>query len=103
MAKKEWREDDYVSYEEYVPYGVTGEQYDRNSMRSEKLGLSEDETCPLCAKRLKEGSYRTLYCDTMSNGVERYFKHPGPDRTPVKVGTGCVRRLDEAHAEKYGG
>ena len=94
-----WENDEFVCYDEYAPYGVTGEQYDKNWERSEKLGVCNDDMCPLCAKPLKEGSYRTLFCTNESN--TRYYMSPADGRESIKVGNGCFKRLMEAYKEKY--
>lgn len=96
-----WKSTEYVTYEEYAMFGISAAAYDRNFDRSEKLGISEDCRCPLCAKPLKEGSYKTLMTIMQPNGVVRYYNNDEVEGTPIKVGNGCFRNLMKAYNKKY--
>lgn len=100
MTKKFWNTDEFVTYDEYATYGISGEQRDRNMMKSDKLGVPESDRCPLCFKPLKDGSYKTLYYKDV-NSCDTYFMHPVDGSEPIKVGNGCFKHLNEAYKEKY--
>ena len=104
MAKKIsfWNEDQFVSYEEYASFGISGDTYCKNYDRSEAQGVAEEDMCPLCAKALKEGSYKTLTTLVAPNGVTKYYFNPNvKGGEQVKVGNGCFKHLMEAYKKKY--
>ena len=103
MAKKNsyWNENEFVSYEEYAQYGISGNQYEKNWETSHKHGIDSNDMCPLCAKALKEGSYRTMIVKEAPNKVTCYYFNPSVEGTPVKVGNGCFRNLMKAYKAKY--
>lgn len=98
---KIWNENEFVTYDEYAYFGISGEQRDRNMFRSDKLGIPEEDRCPFCYKPLKEGSYKTLYYKDI-NG-DTYFMHPVSGGEPIKVGNGCFKHLNQAYKKKYEG
>ena len=102
-VNKEWGPDEFVDYDEYANYGVSGDYYLKNSDRADKLGVPEEDRCPLCSKPLKDGSYKTLrtLTDPASQQTRYYFNQNAPGE-PMKVGNGCFRNLTKAYKAKYG-
>ena len=102
MAKKlaYWDENQFVTYEEYSAYGISGEIRERNLMHSDKLGISEECRCPLCMKQLKEGSYKILIVPNNTNTTQYYF-NPTVKGIPVKIGNGCFKNIMKAYKAKY--
>lgn len=99
---KFWGSNEFVTFEEYANYGISGDSYMRNLERSEKLGVPDECRCPLCAKPLKERSYRIMITRESSvNGVTEYYYNPDVEGTPMKVGNGCYRNLLKAYNDKY--
>ena len=100
MAKNtEWREDEFVTYDEYAYYGISGDTRDRNLERSEKKGYKYEDLCPFCMKPLKEGSYRIL--TYVSTNVGTFYNNANVAGEPVKVGNGCFKHIMQAYKEKY--
>lgn len=104
MAKKinYWNENEFVTYEEYADFGISGETYCKNLDRSIAKGVAQSDMCPLCAKALKEGSYKTLTTIIAPNGVTAYYFNPNAQGEQIKVGNGCFKHLMEAYRKKYG-
>jgi hypothetical protein len=99
--KKFWSETEFVNFEEYADFGMSGKQYDRNYMRSMAQGVAVEDMCPLCAKALKDGSYKILTTTTAPNGTTNYYYNPNVVGEKIKVGNGCFRRLMQAYRKKY--
>jgi hypothetical protein len=104
MAKKInfWNESEFVNYEEYASFGISGDAYCKNLERSIAKGVAENDRCPLCAKELKEGSYKTLTTLIAPNGTTNYYFNPNVKGEQTKVGNGCFKHIMEAYREKYG-
>ena len=104
MAKKNnfWNEIEFVNYEEYASFGISGEMRERNLERSMLKKLDFDQLCPFCFKPLKEGSYKTLTITTSANGTTDYYYNPYVKGEQIKVGNGCFKHVMEAYREKYG-
>jgi len=103
MARKlctEWGVDEYVDYEEYAVYGVSGKEYERNSNHCDKLNIPYSQRCPLCGKRLR-GNFKTLKAVTAANGVIRYYNNSNINGENIAVGNGCFKRLIQAYKSKY--
>lgn len=102
MAKKInfWNENQFVSYEEYANFGISGEMRERNLKSSMLKKLDFDQLCPLCFKPLKDGSYKTLTIVEV-NGTTNYYFNPNVKGKQIKVGNGCFKRLIQAHRYKY--
>ena len=98
---KEWQDDEFVDYEEYAAYGVPSDQWERNYNRSIKLGIPQEQRCPFCEKPLKDGSYKTMYHRDGPNGVKQYYRSSALGGTPINVGNGCFKRLQQAYDDKY--
>lgn len=104
MANKNkfWGSNEFVTYEEYAMFGISGDAYMRNLERSDRLGIPDDCRCPLCAKPLKEGSYKIMITrESPNNGVAEYYYNPDAPGVPTKVGNGCFRNLMKAYNIKY--
>ena len=97
---KYWNEDEFVSYEEYATYGISGEARERNLERAHRKGIGFETLCPFCFKELKEGSYKTLIVNT-EGSCSRYYFNPNAKGTPVKIGNGCFKHVTEAYRAKY--
>ena len=103
MAKNSfWSESEFVTYEEYAYYGISGETYCKNLNRSMSKGVAQSDMCPLCAKPLKEGSYKTLTTLIAPNGTTNYYFNPNVKGEQTKVGNGCFKHIMEAYRAKYG-
>ena len=101
MKKQEWSENEFVNYEEYAEFGISGDMYCKNLDKSIKKGVPNECMCPLCAKELKEGSYRLMIIKTAPNGTTNYFFNPNVQGQTIKVGNGCYKNLMKAYKEKY--
>ena len=103
MAKNNfWNENEFVTYEEYADFGISGEARERNLQRSMFKKLEFDQLCPFCFKPLKEGSYKTLTMVIMPNGCTAYYFNPNVKGEQIKVGNGCFKHIMEAYKYKYG-
>lgn len=104
MAKKTnfWNETEFVNYEEYASFGISGDAYCKNLERSIAKGVAQSDMCPLCAKALKEGSYKTLTTLIAPNGTTNYYFNPNAQGEQIKVGNGCFKHIMEAYRKKYG-
>ena len=103
MAKKInfWNENEFVTYEEYASFGISGEMRERNLERSMLKKIDFDELCPFCFKPLKEGSYRVL--TVKNNGTTDYYYNPNvKGGEQVRIGNGCFKHVMEAYRKKYG-
>ena len=102
MTKKisEWKNNEFVTYEEYVMFGISGETRERNLERSNKLGIPEECRCPLCMKPLKEGSYRILIVPNNTSAT-CYYNNSSIIGERVKIGNGCFRNIMKAYKYKY--
>jgi hypothetical protein len=98
--EKYWNVDEFVSYEEYAEFGISGEVRDRNLERADKKSIPFGQLCPLCFKELKEGSYKTLIVNT-EGSCSRYYYNPNAKGTPIKIGRGCFKHIMEAYRAKY--
>jgi len=97
---KYWNEDEFVSYDEYATYGISGAARERNLERADRKGIGFECLCPFCFKELKEGSYKTLI-DNTEGSCSRYYFNPNAKGTPIKIGNGCFKHLMEAYRAKY--
>lgn len=95
-----WNENEFVTYEEYASYGISGEARERNLERSMKLGISNKCMCPLCMKPIKEGSYKILIVPSDTSSTHYYY-NPAVVGTPVKIGKGCFQNIMKAYKNKY--
>lgn len=104
MSKtKFWNENEFVNYEEYASFGISGEMRERNLNRSMGKGMGFGELCPFCFKPLKEGSYKVLIGKVRENGTIDYYYNPNvKGGEEVRVGNGCFRHIMEAYKAKYG-
>lgn len=100
-TRKFWGVEEFVSYEEYAYYGISGEALERNMNVAEQKGLTDEQTCPFCSKELKEGSYVVMKVVVAPNGVSRYYFNPNAVGKEIKVGLGCFRNLKKAYKDKY--
>lgn len=96
-----WNENEFVSYEEYASFGISGEMRERNLERSMLKKLNFDQLCPFCFKPLKDGSYKTLITTIGANGATDYYFNPSVKGEQTKVGNGCFKRLIQAYKSKY--
>ncbi len=101
-TRKFWGVEEFVNYEEYAYYGISGKAFERNMIASQKKGLTIDQTCPFCCKELKEGSYVVMKVVVAPNGVNQYYFNPNAVGKEIKVGLGCFRNLMKAYKDKYG-
>ena len=99
--EKFWKENEFVSYEEYAEFGISGEARERNLERADRKQIGFECLCPLCFKELKEGSYKVLIANT-DNSCTHYYFNPNAKGTPVKIGKGCFKHIMQAYKEKYG-
>ena len=103
MAKKInfWNENEFVTYEEYASFGISGEVRERNLERAMLKKIDFDELCPFCFKPLKEGSYRVL--TAKDSGATVYYYNPNvKGGEQVRIGNGCFKHVMEAYRKKYG-
>ena len=105
---KFWGIDEYVDYDEYADFGISGEMRERNIQRALRKGLSlsDEKLCPFCFKELKDDSYVEMWCvDVLEYSTRYYFtkNQPHPLAHKIKVGKGCFRNLQKAYKLKYKG
>jgi hypothetical protein len=96
---EDWDDDDFITWDDYAYYcNHSADWVDKNSEKSDRLGIPDDERCYFCQKPVKK--YKTLYAKP---GEYPYYGKPGQGRTDTfKVGPTCAKAVEKAHNDKYG-
>ena len=97
-----WGPDDFITWDDYQYYcNHSYDWLDKNRIKSDKLGVPEDQRCYCCQKPLN-GPYKTLYVSDDYNDVGYYAKPNKSHNRPLKIGKVCAKAFEKAHKDKYG-